>query len=73
MLIHGLKRPFLFVYADVLNLFGLRKYFARAGKGGPSVFCAFLNEKTLDYLFDNQAVVGFVPPSVFLHFIALNY
>ena len=26
-----------------------------------SIF-AFLNEKTLDYLFDNQAFMGFVPP-----------
>ena len=24
---------------------------------GPSVFCPFFNEKTLDYLFDNQAFV----------------
>ena len=28
----------------------------------PSVFLPFLNEKTLDYRFDNQAFVGFIPP-----------
>jgi hypothetical protein len=27
----------------------------------PSVFSLFFNEKTLDYLFDNQAFVGFAP------------
>jgi hypothetical protein len=47
------------IWAKVINLVKI------SSKGGPSVFCAFLNEKTLDYLFDNQAVVGFVPPQYF--------
>ena len=33
-----------------------------------SVFAPFFNEKTLDYLFDNQASVGFAPPQYFAIF-----
>jgi hypothetical protein len=38
------------------------------GKSTPSVFLPFLNAKTLDYLFDNQAFVDLYRLSILSHF-----
>jgi hypothetical protein len=55
-----------FIGGSVTELWGRVAIFTHFRKQrerrGPLSINAFFNEKTLDYLFDNQAFVGFVPP-----------